>query len=68
MSNKEIYEEYLKSKKERNCCNCKFYDGCCCMYNCALVAIFSEEESGQKCEHFELGEYDQDELEKTDYE
>jgi hypothetical protein len=37
------------------------------MYECALTAIFDEKESAQKCEHFELGEYNQDELERSNY-
>jgi hypothetical protein len=37
------------------------------MYKCSLVAILDEEESAQNCEHFELGKYNQDELEKSNY-
>jgi hypothetical protein len=66
MSQKD-YEKYLEFKKSRDCCNCKFFDGWCCMYKCTLIAILDEEESAQKCEHFELGGYNQDELEKSNY-
>lgn len=61
------YEEILKMRQERSCCNCKFYDGVCCMYECTLRAILHEDDTAEKCNHFELGEYDQDALESTDY-
>jgi len=64
---KKDYEEIMKMKQERSCCNCKFFDGYCCMYECALKAIFDEDESAIKCEHFELGEYDENALEKSNY-
>jgi hypothetical protein len=65
---KEDLERYLKMKQERSCCNCKFYDGLCCMYECACRAILHEDETAKKCLQFTLGEYDQDELEKSNYE
>lgn len=67
--NQDFYEEYLKSKQERNCYNCKFYDtdNLCCMYDCACRCILSESESAQKCDYFTSGEYNQNKLEKTDY-
>lgn len=61
------YEELLRLRKGRICCNCKFYDGCCCMYDCALKAILHEDVTAKHCEYFELGEYSEEELEKNNY-
>ena len=66
MSNK-AWEEYLKLKQEVTCGNCKFYDGICCMYKCALKAILYEDKSAKECGHFTNGEYNQDNLEETNY-
>jgi hypothetical protein len=59
--------EIQKMKLLTSCCNCKFFDGSCCMYNCMCFAVLDEEETAKNCEYFKLGEYNQDELEKTDY-
>lgn len=68
--NKDKDTGILKSvsiESQQKCDNCKFYDGCCCMYDCRVVAIFDTEESAEECNWFKLGFYNQDELEKTDY-
>lgn len=62
------YEEILRMRQERSCGNCKFFDGCCCMYKCALRAILHWDETAKKCEHFELGDYNEDALEESNYE
>ncbi len=67
MDNKAWLIKYQQLKQEVNCCNCKFFDGCCCMYECACRAILHEDRTAKNCTHFELGEYNQDLLEQTDY-
>jgi hypothetical protein len=66
MSQKD-YEEVLRLMHKRSCGNCKFYDGLCCMYNCACKAILHEDKTAEKCVQFISGEYNQDDLEKTNY-
>lgn len=53
--------------EEKNCCDCKFYDGCCCMYECRCKAILNELKTGKSCPHFQKGKYDEDELERSNY-
>lgn len=62
---REMWEELQKMKQERNCWNCKFCDSECCMYKCKCLMLLHSK--AKDCEHFILGEYNQDELEKTDY-
>lgn len=50
-----------------DCCECKFFDGVCCMYSCNLIAILDTEESASKCENYTYGEYNESELEKSNY-
>lgn len=37
------------------------------MYNCKAEAIFDMEEAAKNCQQFSAGEYDPDQLEKSDY-
>lgn len=66
---KENKTPSISIESQKDCGNCRFYDGDngCCMYNCRVVAIFDCEESAKECNWFELGFYNQDELEKTNY-
>lgn len=59
----------LIEKNELSCTYCKFYNSkeCCCMYKCAIMAILNEDETAKECSHFTLGEFNFDELEKTNY-
>lgn len=61
----QIYNKLLNIKKD--CYNCKFYDGCYCMYNCGFIAIFDEEDESINCKNYVQGFYDEEELEETDY-
>ncbi len=51
----------------KSCGSCRYFDGVCCMYDCQATAILDGEESAQNCQHYVVGEYDPDELEKTGY-
>ncbi|MGI9862699.1 hypothetical protein SDD30_15085 [Moorella naiadis] len=51
----------------KSCWDCKYYDGLCCMYNCKAEAILDGEETAKNCQHYTIGEYNPDELEKTGY-
>ena len=66
MSNK-AWEDYQRLKQEISCCNCKFFDGCCCMYDCAFRAVLDDEKTAKNCSHFTLGEYNEIALEESDY-
>ncbi|EQC1535619.1 hypothetical protein [Clostridium botulinum] len=61
----QIYNKLPNIKK--HCYNCKFYDGFCCMYKCALMAILDEESEAVNCKNYIQGSYDAEELEETDY-
>ena len=37
------------------------------MYDCSCRAIFNEDETGLECIHYELGNYNAEQLEATDY-
>ena len=50
-----------------DCCDCRFFDGICCMYKCKCKAILDTEKSAYDCEQYDLGDYNQNQLEKTDY-
>lgn len=51
----------------KSCCDCKFFDGVCCMYEYNFLAILDEEESAEKCNHYEFGIYNEKELEIRNY-
>ncbi|BAO04815.1 peptide chain release factor 2 [Clostridium botulinum B str. Osaka05] len=61
----QIYNKLPNIKKD--CFNCKFYDGICCMYKCALIAILNEEDDARNCENYVQGLYDENDLEENDY-
>ena len=60
-------QAYVECQEKNTCLNCKFYDGICCMYDCSCRAIFNEDETGLECIHYELGNYNAEQLEATDY-
>lgn len=51
----------------KSCSECKFFDGCCCMYDYAAKAILNEERTASMCPNFSVGEYDEVALENSDY-
>jgi len=59
----------MENEKEiqKSCFSCGFHDGICCMFNCACLAIFDEEESASDCVNYSEGEYNQAILETTNY-
>ena len=54
--------------KDVSCFSCKYYDGICCMKYCSCTAIFDEWESAKECGNYVKGDYNEQELERTDYE
>lgn len=52
---------------EKDCCDCKFFDGVCCMYKCKCSAILDTETSAHDCKQYTLGNYNQIELEQSNY-
>lgn len=50
-----------------DCCNCKFFDGECCMYDCKSKAIVNCEDEAKNCNHYCIGKFNWDELEKSNY-
>lgn len=65
----DMKPEIINLIMQRSCFDCKYFDGgnTTCMYKCALRAIFDIEESASECEHYVIGTYNQEELEKTNY-
>ena len=63
-------KEALKDVKlffDIDCCDCKFFDGECCMYDCKSKAIVNCEDEAKNCNHYSIGEFNWDELEKSNY-
>lgn len=57
----------MEEVEKKSCCDCKFYDGICCMYKCAIKAIRYESEEAKNCKAYEKGIYNMIELEKSNY-
>ena len=53
--------------KKESCFSCKYYENPCCMKDCACMAILHEENMPKICGNYVEGNYDQKELERTDY-
>lgn len=47
----------MNKEIERDCCECKFFDGICCMYVFNVKAILDTEEAANKCENYIYGIY-----------
>ena len=54
-------------REEISCFSCKYYNGNCCMKNCACRCIFDEWETAKECNDYIKGEYDANKLDKTNY-
>jgi len=54
---------------EKECSACKFFDciSLVCMYDYRVYAILNGEKSARDCDYFKVGEFDEEELERTDY-
>jgi len=50
-----------------SCFDCKYHDGICCMKDCDCMAIFDEWETAKNCDDYIEGDYDEQELERTNY-
>ncbi|WCK57545.1 hypothetical protein PP175_26125 (plasmid) [Aneurinibacillus sp. Ricciae_BoGa-3] len=57
----------MTGEVNKSCSLCKFYDGCCCMYDYRIMAILDEEKTANNCAYFSEGAYDEDELEKSNF-
>jgi hypothetical protein len=57
----------LEILENRSCLNCKYYDGWLCMYDYRVKAILYEERTAKECDEYVNGEYDEAELEKSNY-